>query len=100
MVGTSQVISLTSAALDEHAGEIVLRGVLAPESLPLLKVADYQREILPGMRARNLESVLESGSSVPDITLGMRGGQFTEQKKGTFSLEDRVFIIDGLQRTN
>jgi hypothetical protein len=93
-------VELTNAALYEDDGEIVLRGVLTPESLPLLKVADYQREILPGARAKNLEEVLSSGSSLPDITLGMRGGQFTERKGGAFSLEDRVFIIDGLQRTN
>lgn len=99
-MSNEQVISLTNAALYENNGEIVLRGVLTVDSLPLLKVADYQREILPGKRAVNLESVLASGSSVPDITLGMRGGAFTDFEGGTFTLDDKVFIIDGLQRTN
>jgi hypothetical protein len=93
-------IKLTNAALDDNDGEVVLRGVLTPESLASLKVADYQREILPGRGARNLEAVLASGSTVPDITLGMRGGAFSESKGGVYTLEDRVFIIDGLQRTN
>ena len=43
-MSNEQVISLTNAALYENDGEIVLRGVLTAESLPLLKVADYQRE--------------------------------------------------------
>lgn len=99
-MGDEQSIKLTNAALHENGDDVVLRGVLTADSLPLLKVADYQREILPGKSARNLEAVLASGSSVPDITLGMRGGSFKEGKDGSFVLEDRVYIIDGLQRTS
>jgi hypothetical protein len=98
-------IKLTSAALDDAGGEIILRGVLDPESLDLLKVDEYQREILPGRGQNNItggnnaiRQAYETKKSVPDLDLGMRGGNYDERGKA-FYLLDPVYIIDGLQRT-
>ena len=91
-------IKFVSAALDETAtGEIVLRGVIDPESLRGLLVADYQREVIPGTRANELVRVFEKDGTVADIVLGMRGQKFTTRGEATF-LQDDVYIIDGLQR--
>lgn len=94
-----QPIKLINAALDDNDGEITLRGILSPESLASLKVADYQREILPGAKAKELALAMQAGDQIPDITLGMRGGNYTEHRDRSYHLDDRVFIIDGLQRT-
>ncbi len=90
-------IKLTCGALDEIAGkEIVLRGVVHPDSFHLIQVAAYQREVLPLVHIKALVKAFESGS-IPDIELGMRGGDYTE-KNGVFYLRNDVFVIDGLQR--
>jgi len=91
-------VKLVNAALDEiEGGTIILRGVIDPESLNNLKVADYQREILPTSCINELVDALEK-STVPDVELGMRGQRFKELKDGIV-LTDDVYIIDGLQRT-
>lgn len=92
-------IKFIHAALDEVDGrEIILRGTVSPDSLTRLKVDTYQRETLPLTHIKQLVRAFEEGSSVPDIVLGMRGGDFTE-REGVFYLKDDVYIIDGLQRT-
>ncbi|MGB3023447.1 MAG: hypothetical protein WBB39_01440 [Candidatus Saccharimonadales bacterium] len=90
-------IKIVNAALDETSGgEIILRGVIDPDSFPLLKVDGYQREALPLTSLPELVAAFERGS-VPDIDLGMRGEGFTE-RNGCFYLKDSVYIVDGLQR--
>lgn len=94
-------IKLVNAAMDEHGGEIVLRGVLDAESLTQLQVADYQREVAPHATIKELAKALRNHGGVPDIQLGMRGGNYTPSKDGgTYILTDPVYIIDGLQRTS
>jgi hypothetical protein len=93
------MIKLTNAALDERDGEIILRGVVDPESLDKLQTADYQREVLPSSTISQLADAIRKRAGVPDIQLGMRGGQFQE-KNNAFYLTDPVYIIDGLQRTS
>jgi hypothetical protein len=91
-------IKLTCAALDEQGTEIVLRGVIDPASLTHLRVADYQREILPDRRISELMKALQMGG-VPDLQLGCRGGNFRAgNESDTFYVQDDVYIIDGLQR--
>lgn len=88
---------MIKAALDDAGGEdIILRGVIDPASFSNLKVDNYQREILPMSKIKDLAQALRTGR-VPDIELGMRGGNFLE-REGAFYLQDEVFIIDGLQR--
>lgn len=98
MMTTRESIKFVSAALDEDKEKnIVLRGVIEANSLSLLKVGPYQREILPLSKIKDLEEAFTEGSAVPDIDLGMRGGNFTEMN-GAFYLQDETYIIDGLQR--
>lgn len=89
-------IKITRAALDETDSDIVLRGVIEPESLSLLQVADYQREELPQSKIGPLMVAIQAGG-VPDLQLGCRGGDFIE-RGGIFYIQDPTFIIDGLQR--
>lgn len=90
-------IKVIRGALDETpVGEIILRGVIAPESLRALQVDDYQREVLPLASINKLVKAFETGS-VPDIELGMRG-QHVVERSPHFYLQDSTYIIDGLQR--
>lgn len=94
---TRNSIRMIHAALDEdEGGTIILRGVISPESLENLKVAPYQREILPISKIHDLMKAFEVGG-VPDIDLGMRGGSFLE-KDNSFYLQNDVYVVDGLQR--
>ena len=91
-------IKIIHAALDEEGAEIVLRGVVDATSLTNLKVAEYQREVLPDRRISELMKALQGGG-VPDIQLGCRGGNWRSgSDAGTFYIQDDVYIIDGLQR--
>ncbi len=99
-------IRLVSGALDEIATsrgqQIVLRGVLDPASLSLLRIDDYQREPLPLSALSKLWQALRDGESLPDVELAMRSTNF-ESVKGTdeFILPaNKVYIIDGQQRRN
>lgn len=96
MTPVRESTKVSSAALDDWENTIVLRGVLSPESLTSLKVGPYQREILPISKIKDLVEAFNKGS-VPDVDLGMRGGNYLE-KDGAFYLQDDVYIIDGLQR--
>jgi hypothetical protein len=90
-------IKINHGALDEVEGkEIILRGAIDPSSLHLIGVGEYQREVLSISTINGLVKAFENGS-VPDIDLGMRGGNYRDVE-GTFYLYDPTFIVDGLQR--
>lgn len=89
-------IKIINAALDDQDGDVILRGVVDPTSLVQLKIADYQREVLPAGTINKLAAALRKGG-VPDIQLGCRGGNWTE-RESAFYIHDDVYIIDGLQR--
>jgi len=90
-------VKLINAALDEDENKnIVLRGIVDLGSLDKLLIDSYQREILPVSKIKNLMKAYEEGK-VPDLDLGMRGGNYLE-KEGAFYLKDDVYVIDGLQR--
>lgn len=79
---------------------IIIRGVIDPESLRLIQVAPYQREILPGAKVKMLMNALRT-STVPDVELGMRGEKYQVRevdRHDAFYLQNDVFVIDGLQR--
>lgn len=90
-----------SIDIDPETDEIVVRGVVDPDSLKLLQVAPYQREVLSSKKVLDLRKALRTGS-VPDIELGMRGDRVrnrASEGQGTvFYLQDPTFIVDGLQR--
>ena len=91
-------VKICHAALDEWNGSnIVLRGVVHPDSYHHLKVDEYQREVRPLSSLQKLMSAYQSHARVPDIELGCRGEDFVE-RDGCFYLQDPVYIIDGLQR--
>ena len=102
-VDTSQhgTVRLLNAGLDERDGEVIAHGWLDLESMNLLRVDDYQREVLSitGGKKGSLREAVEEGVRLPDIMLGMRG-QRVSFPKGTSicSLLDKVYIVDGLQR--
>jgi len=90
-------VKIFHAALDElEGGEIILRGVIDPESLADLRVDHYQREVLPAAKIDHIVEGFISGT-IPDIELGMRG-QRCREREGAFFLQDPVYIVDGLQR--
>ncbi len=90
-------IKIINGALDETPqGDIVLRGVIDPDSLAAIKTDEYQREILNNAKIAALMKALR-GDGVPDVELGMRGERFTENSGGVF-LQDPVYVVDGLQR--
>lgn len=78
--------------------DIVLRGVVDPESLKKIRVASYQREVLSGKNQDELRDAILSGAVMPDIELGVRGARMREPGDNVFFLLDKTFVIDGLQR--
>jgi hypothetical protein len=91
-------LKLTSAALAEEGDDIVLRGVIDPDTLDALRVDRYQREM---ESQRYIEDIAEGFKthSVADIDLGMRGGDYDEYA-GTLTLKNPVYVIDGFQRVS
>lgn len=102
---STKEIKVVNAALEEASdGSVVLRGTLAMESLPHLRVDDYQREVLAksgsgGRKTSKIRKGIESGARMPTIELGMRGQNFTSSGR-TFVLHDPTYIVDGLQRVS
>ena len=90
-------VRIVNAALSERKGRITLRGEIDPMSLMLVGVDEYQREVLLGIKAEQLDEEL-TGEGVPDVELGMRGESFEEIGDGVFLLHDPTYVIDGLQR--
>lgn len=95
-------IRVLNAALEERSnGDIIIRGSIAADCLQHLKTDDYQREVLApiGGKKSKLQRGVESGVTLPDIELGMRGQQFTS-RGNVITLHGAVYIIDGLQRVS
>jgi hypothetical protein len=94
-------VKLTNAGLDDRGGEIVAHGWLDLDSMNLLRIDDYQREVLASVtkKKKSLAGAIEDGVRLPDIMLGMRG-QRMKFPKGTSVCEllDNTYIVDGLQR--
>lgn len=97
MMATLKVVC---GALDEFTeGQIVLRGVIHPASLPGLLKPDYQRETLRKATIEGLMDAFRSGGRVPDVELAVRGERYGCTDSGrTYTITGDVYIIDGLQR--
>ncbi len=98
-------VKILNGALDEipipgNGTEIILRGVIDADSLRLLQVGDYQREVMPLSSLDSLVKAMKKGVTVPDIELGMRGQRYRETQDGFWWLLDDVYIVDGLQRVS
>jgi len=90
-------IRIINAALDEWEGDLVLRGSIAPESLPDLDIAEYQREVLSPAKIDRLKVAHLARVRFPDVELSNRGLSYKE-RGGVFFLADGVFVVDGQQR--
>lgn len=91
-------LRMTAAALAEEGDDIVLRGVIDPDTIESLRVDKYQREIESDRYIEDIAKGFRT-HSVADIDLGMRGGDYDEED-GVFTLKDPVYVIDGFQRVN
>ncbi len=91
-------ITVESAALDEFNGTMILRGVVAVESIPHLLVDDYQREELTLAQRASILDALKKGEQLPDLELAMRGERYREIESGKVRLNDAVYIVDDFQR--
>jgi len=80
--------------------QIVLRGVVHPQSLGKLLMGDYQREALPQSSLAEMIEAVRNHTSLPDIELGMRGARISNHGDDNFWLLDPVYVIDGQQRRN
>lgn len=96
-------ITVTSAAIDEISIKgkktVVLRGVIAPDSLKHLRCDDYQREALPMSSLTDIMAAIRAGETLPDIEIGMRGTRVSG-RGDDYVLGDICYIIDGQQRVN
>ncbi len=101
MTKTAIPVRILNGALDEvtidKTKHIILRGVVDPAALHLLKKDDYQREAQPLTSQWRILDALQKGEPLPDIELGMRGDT-VNGREDNYLLRDDVYIIDGLQR--
>ena len=93
-------IKIINAAVDRTGDKTIIRGVIDPDSLNLIKSDDYQRTSMENKKTRSLRDALRTGERPPDIELGVRGTAFSWKSgdKGAISIEDPTYVIDGLQR--
>lgn len=98
-MGDHSGIKIIKADLDEDSRGMIVTGYLAPESLGLLKVDDYQREELSESKILALMDAQRNGR-VPTVELGMRGDESAIDiaDDTVYFLTAPVYIVDGLQR--
>lgn len=95
---TKGPVRLQLASLDDKGEEVVAHGWLDIEAINNLHVAGYQREVLTVTNKKSpLRRAVENGVRLPDVMLGMRGDSFSARGE-TMTLENDVYIVDGLQR--
>lgn len=95
-------IKLLQSMLEEsplRGGTLIMQAVVAFDSLPELKVDDYQRKVLTLTPRSRLYQAFEKGEVLPAIELGMRGQRYVT-RDGVAYLQDDVYILDGLQRVS
>ncbi len=83
---------------DTGSDKIILRGVLDQATFKFINMAWYQRE--RGFSSSQINQIMASyfsGSKLADITLGMRGQNFSS-KSEVYMLKDKCYCIDGAQR--
>lgn len=90
-------VKVQNGALDEHNGNIILRGVIDPSSFGAIQVDWYQREQRAVSKLKGMIAALKAGKQLPDIEIGVRGGDYTE-RSGNFFITPHCYVVDGLQR--
>ena len=76
---------------------IVIRGVIDAKELDRIIFDDYQRCELRSKSLKRIAEGLKNGTVLPNIDLGMRGGE-VRNRENTHFLYKPVFCIDGKQR--
>lgn len=87
--------------LEEEGSDVIIRGHISKEAIPLLQTGSYQRSanFSPAKTKRLVKAILAGKiRRFPDIILGMRGHHWDSINRG-IALRDAVYIIDGVQRT-
>lgn len=106
----SQNLRLTNPSIDtittpgtkgsKNEERLIIRGVIDPTTLSVVRTDKYQREIMAGQKVSALVQAARN-SVLPDIELGMRGSSYQVREDGAvYLLQDPVFVIDGAQRIN
>ncbi|KND51265.1 MAG: hypothetical protein ABA06_03075 [Parcubacteria bacterium C7867-001] len=91
-------VVLRDAALESHEGSSVFRGRLDLDTLGLLNIDSYQRELLSLKSRGRINDAIEKKKRLPDIELGMRGEDFEMLDNASVRLKSPVYIVDGRQR--
>jgi hypothetical protein len=90
-------VRVVNAAIAEFAGSLVLRGVIDQNSLGEILADDYQREEGSISDLASLVESFKRGDQIPDIEIGVRGGNYSVRDDVHF-IPDDCYVIDGLQR--
>ncbi len=91
------MIRIENSSLDDHNGNIILRGVIDPQSFNDIHVGEYQRERRSTTKLRDMIIAIKAGIQLPDIEIGVRGADY-RSRGGIYFIEAPSYIIDGLQR--
>lgn len=83
---------------DVRHGDILIQGVVAPESWENIGYDSYQRELASARQREKLFKALEQGEPLTPVELGMRGARTKDAANGNLFLLDEVYCIDGRQR--
>lgn len=90
-------LKVLNGALDEHNGNIVLRGIISHESYDKIIVPSYQRERRSVGKLKTMIQAIKEGKQLPDIEIGIRGSGYSEEG-GIFLIPHSCAVVDGLQR--
>jgi DNA-binding XRE family transcriptional regulator len=92
-------ITLCNAVLDDTRDRPSFRGNPDINSIQGLRIAPYQRGLLGRRVMEGYVEYYNSGDTMPELTLGMRGHDYQyDEKTRTLTLFNPVFLIDGFQR--
>lgn len=90
-------LKVLNGAVAEFGDSFVLRGVVDMSTYYDIKVDMYQREEGSISELAELVAAFEAGNEIPDIEIGVRGGNYS-LREGVHYVRDECYIIDGLQR--
>ena len=100
-IGATGKIVLQNAGIKVKGDELIAHGWIDIDSINLIRVDEYQREILSKTigKLTKLQKAVAAGVDFTDITLGMRGDSINfPTGSSNCKLLDPVYVVDGLQR--
>jgi hypothetical protein len=90
-------LKVLNGAIAETGDKIILRGVIDVFTLHDIKADAYQREAGTMSQLKSLCDAIKAGNQLPDIEIGVRGGDYTI-RDGIHYINSGCYVIDGLQR--